>query len=161
MEHTLKRTQPVSLPKISWRVVVLILIIALVGAAVSTKPKNQKRYVVMLDDDLEYSDVIRRIIAMDLTGVQVVPFVTCDALVSTIPVRKYEAYILDYNLGDGMLGTLCIPKIRSVDPQAFIIGNSMNRATENTFLEKGANAFCDASEGSGMLIQILKTSVFP
>ncbi|MFC1646774.1 hypothetical protein ACFL1A_00690 [Patescibacteria group bacterium] len=146
------RVRPVAL------ILVLLLILVKVTASNSSNLNNRKNtrsvrqtqqaqnLIAMLDDDPDYTETAIELLSGYLIGYKIIPFLSCDQLLITVSPGKYKAYILDYELGRKIYGTMCIPRIKTIDPKAIIIGKSVDPDYRNKFLEKGADDFFYAAD---------------
>jgi hypothetical protein len=124
---------------------VLVMLMNLVTPVPVPNPPNISIDVAIVEDDVGWQNIWTEIvdeIVSKATGGKVRVFPRCELLLAEMSAgARFRLYIMDNDLGKGYLtGPMCIPQIRSFQPDAVIIGNSGNN-DDPGFVKAGAKAF--------------------
>lgn len=123
----------------------LVLLILLATPVPTPNPPNVNINVAIIEDDsswqMMWTEIIDGMVAKT-TGGKVRVYPRCELLLAEMSTgARFRLYILDNDMGRGFLtGPLCIPQIRTLQPDAVIIGNSGN-FDDPGFVKAGAKAF--------------------
>ncbi len=120
------------------------------------RPTDQPRRIALIDDDPDYSKSMTRMIPMFITRSTILSFPDCESLLNSMKSgKRFDVYLVDYNMGNGLLGPACTVQILSMHPGAIVVGISANDVSKQ-FADAGAK-FVSKRAGPTVLTDLLES----
>lgn len=118
---------------------------------------GEDKIIALVNDNSRFLDTRSRLLESQILGISVETFISCENLLKEIKAGvKFDIFILDLDMGDNqMQGDACALEIRSIDPNAKIIGTSSYESYGSYFKDINVQ-FIELSDFGDLVIAIQK-----